>query len=571
MLELNSSYPRGVNGDYFKDLMEGDNELRRVRALDHILNKDKQLKLGLNDKLWDNIIKNYNKFIQKSKSGVTANIEEPIKDAKEGEPKTRTVLRKLTPTEYIDKILSYSNPGSFKAAISNMYPSFKVYRTETGGRVVPFFTWYPDPLVLQRIYILLTYGDNTKKSNDLISGSAKSPVKEGGETGEKDGGFLRKIFGERQGFKSSESPTSLGAKKENALDAEVETKSNQSKLEKENKPSGKGVESASINSTSKSGEVAGGESGETSASNAMNAGGESGETSASNAMNAGGESKDLAKESTGSSVINNNSTATSLTETQINEAVNNIIMKMLTGEPGVSGEAGESTINNESITNLIKSEASSIISQSNESSINSSGESSQNNNLAQSTTNSNVINSNSGSSINAANSAANISGGNTQSNTNTSQSNTGISSSSSAINTSMNSSNTGSNSETNTSNVNNISKETVAQTMSVEKRGSTISNVSNNVSQNQNPPANQMNESTGSESMTGDLSNINNVNNESGGTQNNQSITNNTDNSMSKTPVIQNNIDLSEMNIRLRRIEEALLSPLEVKVISNLS
>jgi hypothetical protein len=554
MLELNSNYPRGVNGDYFKDLMEGDNELRRVRALNHILDKNKELKPGLDNKLWNNVLKNYNKFIEKSKSGVTANIEEPIKDPKEGEAKTRTVLRELTPTEYIDKILSYSNPGSFKAAISNMYPSFKVYRTETGGRVVPFFTWYPDPLTLQRIYILMAYEKNPKKVNDLISGSAKSPLQEGSASDEKDGGFIRKIFGERQGFKSSEAPTSLGAKKEKNSETGIDTKSNQSKIEKENRPTNKDKASASINSSSESGDVAGGESGK---------------TSDLNAMTAGEKDKDLTKGSTSSSVINNdNSTTTTLTETQINEAVDNIIMKMLTGELS-GGETAGSTINNESTSNLIKSEASSILSQSNESSINSPSKSSENTNVTQSTSNSNVINSPAGSNITASNNTSNVSGSNTQSNTNTSQSNAGVSSSSSSINTSIGSSNTKSNAESNTSNINNVSKETVAQSISVEKKGSTVSNVSSNVNQSQ--PGNQMNENIGSESMTGDLSNINNVNNESGGTQNNQNITNNSDNSMSKTPIIQNNIDLSEMNIRLKRIEEALLSPLEVKVISNLS
>lgn len=546
MVELDPSYPRGINGDFFKDLIEGDNELRRVRALDHILDGDGNLKSGLNEKLWGIVLKNYNKFIEKAEKGIKANVEVPVLDENKkpiyefGIPITKLELKDLSKEEYIDMVLGYTNPDSFKMAISNMYPNFKVYRTETGGRVVPFFTWIPSSLNIQRIYILMTYGETDPgKANDLISRSAKSPVTSGSKPEEKEG-FFRKIFGERQGFKSSEVPTSLKAKDAESTEAYLNNQSTNAKIENEKKSKEKSnVALSGINSPAESEKESDSKSNQESAATLM------------------GANKDDLKP--GSSSVTNNTTninnETNLSETEINKMVDNAIMKGL-----ISGElfGSDGSINNAAISKLIQSEASSfnlennLIASKSESSVNAVNSQSSLGGTSSKSENFNVTNVSKPSSVTSKNQSSGAGG------------------SSTSINNLSNLSNSGSKSDniSNTSSVSNISKETVAQSINVEKRGSSLSNLSNNSNTSTSTVENKA--GSGLDVSGEEVSTVNNINNQSGGNQTSESVTNNTNNDLSKTPVIQNNIDLSEMNLRLKRIEEALMSPLEVKVVSNI-
>jgi hypothetical protein len=532
LAENNSTYGKNI----FKDLLEGDRILRRKRSVESLLDKEGKLDPKLfENKFWEEQVEHsWNKFLAWSKKpgkkGYKTDKDGKLERDKDGE----LIIIDLTDAQWIEEILSGSQE-SFMAAIKamDMAPVYRAWRTDPGGLPAVQFAWEPDPEILREIFILKAYPDDPNKVNDIIY--PRTPVSESDAPKSEGGGILRKIFGEKVGFKSGESTiyTHDGVLLTPELRRELREERRQKRVERREKRE-ESRDRAETSTGSGSTEMLGANIG-SSGSESSIVGGATNITNINNQTLTGSDQNKTINE--GSNILNS----------QDNK---NLMVKNEVSDSSGSGGGGSSTSN---ISNASENK---------------------------STANINNISTVSGSDKSVDLSQSNPSISNTQNELSQSINNSKVAgstdSSQSSSTTVTNSNPSVSGSSINNQNESNLSSSNIASNITTESRGSDIkvdrsqvnvSNLKSNnvnsesmVNQTQNPPV----------VSGGDISSastVNNVTNE--GAQTAGNVTNNTDNSMSKTPIIQNNIDMSEVISRLKRIEDALLSPLEVKVIES--
>lgn len=509
------------SSNYFTELVDGDRILRRTRGLGRLFKQDPttkewlDLKQSVKDDLWNEIVASKDRLMR------WATVDQQTEKE---------------PLDYLDKIFSYEDPQTFYISVKEIFPIFQIMRPEATGLLVPFFKWSPAVLLLRDLWIHLIFeGDDSLINKYLRVSSTSEPV----ESDRPKRGFFKSVgstlFGNTSstGFKSdtfnnlvkpeetvsSINTTNTEINKESELTAGRRTGVNP------DQSIGSGPESTV---QSGSGPVA------------INASGSPGSTSSlAQSQGSPGSSTNITNSST---TINNlSSQASPNAQTGVSTSTSNINQPI--SNQSVSSTGGTSIAQSES-RSVSQTGPSISTSNINSENVNIAGDVSSNT-LASSSVNPSVSNTTNTSSV--------------EGGSNTSVSNTG---------TNINQITNQSGGVKNENISNTTQNQTLAQGRSTEtviERGNTqvlsASNVVNQGSTNSSTLNNPV-----VDNSSGPVSNTSSQSGEtvSQSVTNNNPVTNNTNNE--RSPVI-NNIDMSEMVIRLKRIEEALLSPLEVKVI----
>ena len=533
-LELKKINPE-YSGNLFEELVEGDRILRRKRALDSLLKDDKLDPELFEEKVWKAQIEaSYSKFIEYSKKeGIKGYKKDKNGEFERDKDTGALILIEFTPAQYIEQILSGSSE-SFIAALNSIKisPKYRAWRTDPGGLPAVLFVWEPDPEKLREIFILKAYADDPDKINSIIF--PKTPLADV-DAPKSEGGVIRKIFGEKVGFKSGESSVStsggflLTPEQRKELKEERRQARVEKREERENKKDG-----ASVGSGSNSVGVFEAKAGSPEPESSSVVGGATNITNINNQeITANDQNKTINE---GSNVLNSKDNT-------------NLMVKNESPDSSGSGGSGSSQVNVNTAN-----ETKSVANINNASTVSGSDKS-----VDMSQTNPSISNTQNELSKSINNSNVGGSAGSNQSlNTSVTNSNPVISS------PSINNQNE---SNINSSNIaNNIKNESKGSDVKVDRSQVNVSNLKSNSVNSESLTASSQN----SPMISGgdaNSSTVNNITSQNEGDQTAGNVTNNTDNSMSKTPIIQNNIDMSEMISRLKRIEEALLSPLEVKII----
>lgn len=509
------------SSNYFTELVEGDRILRRTRGLGRLFEQDQKtkewgdLKQSVKNDLWGEILASKDRLMK------WATVEQQT--FKE-------------PLDYLDKIFSYEDPQTFYISIKEIFPVYQIMRPEATGIMVPFFKWSPAVLLVRDLWIHLIFEGDDKLINKYLRVSSTSePV----ESDRPKRGFFKSVgstlFGSTgsTGFKSE---TFNNLVKPEDVISSINTTNTEIKKESELTASSQ----SGINPGTQDQTASGSISSTGSAPEAINTSSPAGSTTSS--IQGPGSSGSPTN-------INNNSTT-------INNLSNNVVPKNETSVLNSTSNINQSNVN-QSIgsaggTSTVQSESNSV-SQTGPS-ISTSNVNNENVNITGDVASNTLANS----SINpiVSNSVINNS---TEGGSNTSVSNAGTS-----INQTTNQSgNTSTESISNTTQNQTIAQVNPAETI-IERGNTQVSTSSNVVNQGSTNSSTLNNPVV--DNSSGPVSNVSNQTGEtvSQSMTNNNPVTNNTNNE--RSPVI-NNIDMSEMVIRLKRIEEALLSPLEVKVI----
>lgn len=509
------------SSNYFTELVDGDRILRRTRGLGGLFNRDPKtnewldLKQSVKDDLWKEIVASKDRLMRWA-----TEVQQAFKE----------------PIDYLDKIFSYEDPQTFYVSVKEIFPVFQIMRPEATGLLVPFFKWSPTVLLLRDLWIHLIFeGDDGLINKYLRVSSTSEPV----ESDRPKRGFFKSVGSTLFG---STSATGFKSDTFNNLVKPEETVS-------------------SINTTNteinKESELTAGRQTGVNPGESIGSGPESTVQSGSgpvaiNASDSPGSTSSLAP-SQGSPVSSTNITNSSTT-------INNLSSQASpNAQTGMS--TSTSTINQPTSNQSVSSTGGTSIAQSESNSISQTGPSISTSNI--NSENVNVAGNVSSNTL--ASSSVNPSVSSTA-NTNLvdERSNTSVSNAGTNINQITNQS--GGVKNENISNT--TQNQTLAQGKSTEtviERGNTQVLTASNVV-NQGPTNSSTLNNPVVDNSSGPVSNTSNQSGEtvSQSVTNNNPVTNNTNNE--RSPVI-NNIDMSEMVIRLKRIEEALLSPLEVKVI----
>lgn len=546
-VELQKNNPN-YSGDLFKDLVNADQTMRRRRALGKLVDKNGKLNENLWNDFWSIVIENYDKFIAESQKGPKKGY---MRDPKTGDYKRdqsgEKIIQEISADMWVEQILSGTPEAFIKAlSVGKMNPKYRAWRTDPGGNPAVQFEWSPDSETLREIYILMAFKEDPDRLNRILYPS--TPVKKGSDDGEDKKGIFKKIFGESVGFKSSESPTSTRGKEKS--EARVETSINnpslneEARLSEQNKDFSEGGKEEKKSQGEASSAIGATPQSSVSESNSSNESGTELGSATSN-TNITNTTVNQAINTAGSNTTINKESSALNTQENKNISVKNESTAL------AGGESGTVNVNNENVEN--KNVA-------NINNLSQTGGSTKSEDLTQVNQSGTTINDASSRSIN--NSASNtesLTGGNQSSSTSVTNLNPLVSNSS--ISSNKNETNEGS-----ANSVTNMNTESRASEINIDRKQVSVSNVQSNNVKSESLTAQTQNTPIFSEEQS-NSSTVNNVTNQNEGNQTAGNVTNNTDNSMSKTPIIQNNIDMSEMISRLKRIEEALLSPLEVKIL----
>jgi hypothetical protein len=550
LLKNNSTYTENL----FEKLMEGDAYLRRKRALDSLLKDGKLNPKLFEEEVWKAQIEAaYSKFIEHSKKPGKKGYKKDKNGNLERDKNTgEYIIIDFNEAQWIETILSFSKEA-FTAALRaiDIVPKYRAWRRDPGGLPAVQFEWQPDSEVLRQIFILKAYGENSDKAKQIgaqMSPSSPTQTEEKGTFKGAVKGSVNRLFGEKIGFASSESTSSTSG----FLGLTPEQREEAKKERQEKRELRKNEQSEGKNIGAKSSSEAKAES-----SKIFEAKGESSDS----------ESSSITSGATNITNINNQTVNVDDQKKVVNEGANIInsqegnVTSIDNKQLGLSGSSeaiGSSP--------AISSDISNTKSVANINNLNTAAESSKSENIMlsnQTTSNTKIE---SPQSIN--NSTTNESKSVNQSNDITSSTspstsslaNTSVTETNSSINSSQ------ADSKSNVSSVsNNVSTESKGPEIKVDRGQVNVSNLKSNTVVSEAPTVQPQNMAMTIDRGQ-DSSNITNVTNQNEENQSAGNVTT-TNNSMSDTPIIQNNIDMSEMISRLKRIEEALLSPLEVKII----